>query len=226
MQKVKIKRQKFYVVIPAYNEAPRIGEVIRGVKKYTENIIVIDDGSEDKTSEVAQRSGATVLRHKLNLGQSAARITGCEAAWGLGAQAVVTLDSDGQHNPAHIPKFVKKISEGYDIVLGQRDLKSGTPLVRQLGLKFGSILVKIFFGIAVPDLGCGFRAFTEEAYPKIKWDSLVRYGSETEMVARTGRNKLKFSTIPIETIYIDKYKGMTILDTFGILFNIPRWLFS
>lgn len=216
---------KFVVVIPAYDEAPRIGEVIRKVKKFTKNIIVVDDGSEDETGKIAKRHGAIVLRHRVNLGQGAARMTGCEAAWKLGARGVVTLDADGQHDPSHIPKFVRKLSQGYDLVLGQRDFASGTPLVRRLGLLLGSALIRIFFGIAVSDLGCGFRAFTKKAYLKIKWDCLIRYGSETEMVARAGKNRLKYTTIGVETIYVDKYKGMTILDTFGILFNIPRWLY-
>jgi hypothetical protein len=72
---------------------------------------------------------------------------------------------------------------------------------------------------------CGFIAFTENAYQKIKWDS-SRYGVETEIVARTGKNRLKYSEIPIATIYKDKYKGVTIFDAIGILFNIPRWLIS
>lgn len=215
----------YFVVIPAYNEEPRIGEVIRGVGKFTKDIIVVDDGSSDKTGEVAKKAGAIILRHRINLGQGAARMTGCEAAWRLGAEAIVTLDADGQHNPAHIPEFVKKINQGHDIVIGQRSLQR-VPLVRRAGLKFGSILIRIFFGINVSDPACGFRAFTKKAYQKIKWDSLVRYGSETEMVARTGKNRLKYALVPIETIYIDKYKGMTILDAISILFHIPRWLIS
>lgn len=225
-RKKRKEKNKIFVVIPAYNEGLRVDEVIKGVKKFTQNIIVVDDGSSDKTSEVAKKTGAMVFRHKINLGQGAARMTGCEAAWKLGAETIITLDSDGQHNPVHLPKFIKKLNAGYEIVLGQRDFRSGAPLVRRLGNKLGSILIRIFFGINIPDLGCGFRAFTKSAYNKVKWDSLVRYGSETEMVARIGKNKLKYTLVPIETIYIDKYKGMTILDTIGILFNIPRWLIS
>jgi len=217
---------KVYVVIPAYNEESMISEVIHRVKKFTKNIIVVDDGSKDKTSKVDKKAGAFVLRHKINLGQGAARMTGCEAAWRMGAEVVVTLDADGQHNPIHISKFVKKIAEGYDIVFGQRNLKSGIPLDRRLGLKLGSMIIRIFFGINIKDLGCVFRAFTKKAYSKIKWNPLIRYGSETEMVARTGKNKLKYATVPIETIYIDKYKGMTIIDALVIIFSIPSWLFS
>jgi len=220
-----MKDKDFFVVIPAYNEASRIDKVVRGVKKFTENIIVVDDGSSDKTSKVAKKSKVKVLRHRINLGKGAAMKTGVEAAFLLGAETVVLMDGDGQHDPKYIPQFLEKISEGYDIVFGSRNLSFGVPLVRFLGNKFGSVLISLLFGIYRSDLLCGFMAFTKKTYQKIKWDS-SRYGVETEIVARTGKNKLKYTEIPIETIYIDKYKGVTILDAIGILFSIPRWLIS
>lgn len=220
-----MKDKDFFVIIPAFNEEERIGRVIRGVKKYTQNIIVVDDSSTDKTGEVAKKEKAVVLRHRINLGKGAAMKTGVEMAFSLGVETVVLMDADGQHDPKHIPDFLAKLDEDHDIVFGSRNLSFGVPLVRFLGNKFGSILISLIFGIYRSDLLCGFMAFTKKTYPKIKWDS-SRYGVETEIVARTGKNKLKYTEIPIETIYIDKYKGVTILDAIGILFNIPRWLIS
>jgi glycosyltransferase involved in cell wall biosynthesis len=218
-------RQNFFVIIPAYNEGPRIEKVIKEVKKYTQNILVVDDGSKDKTSLIAKKAGAVVLRHRLNLGKGAAMKTGVEATLALGAEAIIFLDADGQHNPKHLPQFLEKINQGFDIVFGSRDFSGGVPWVRFLGNKLGSVLISLIFGIYRSDMLCGFIALTCEAYGKIKWDA-VRYGVETEIVARTGKNKLKYAEVPIETIYIDKYKGVTILDAIGILFNIPRWLIS
>ena len=220
-----MKDKDFFVVIPAYNEASRIGKVIEGVKKFTRNILVVDDGSKDKTSEIAEKAGVKVLRHRLNLGKGATMKTGVEAAFDLGAEAIILLDADGQHDPKHLPEFIKKIDEGHDIVFGSRNLSFGVPLIRYLGNKFGSVLISLLFGIYRSDLLCGYIAFTKKAYQKIKWDSSC-YGVETEIVARTGKNKLKYTEIPIETIYKDKYKGVTIFDAIGILFNIPRWLIS
>ena len=220
-----MKDKDFFVIIPAYNEVPRIGEVIKGVKKFTKNIIVVDDSSTDKTGEVAKKEKAVVLRHRINLGKGAAMKTGVETAFSLGAQGVILMDADGQHDPKHIPEFLEKLSQGFDIVFGSRNLSFGVPLVRFLGNKFGSVLISLIFGIYRSDMLCGFMAFTKKTYPKIKWDS-SRYGVETEIVARTGKNKLKYIEVPIETIYKDKYKGVTILDAIGILFNIPRWLIS
>ena len=220
-----MKNKDFFVVIPAYNEAKRIGPVLRGVKKFTKNTLVVDDGSKDKTAEMAQKEGVKVIRHRLNLGKGAGMNTGVETAFDLGAEAIILLDADGQHDPKHLPEFIKKIDEGHDIVFGSRNLSFGVPLVRYLGNKFGSVLISLLFGIYRSDLLCGYIAFTEKAYLKIKWDS-SRYGVETEIVARTGKNRLKYSEIPIATIYKDKYKGVTIFDAIGILFNIPRWLIS
>lgn len=216
---------KYFVVIPAYNEEPRIGKVIRQVKKFTKNIIVVDDGSRDKTSKVAADEGVIVVRHRINLGKGVGMKTGIEAAFLKGAEAIVLIDADGQHNPSHITEFISKLEEGFDIVFGSRDLSKGVPLIRLLGNKFGSFLISRVFGIYRRDLLCGFMALKKSTYGKIKWDS-PRYGVETEIVARTGKNNLRHGEIPIETIYNDKYKGVTIFDALGVLFNIPKWKFS
>lgn len=221
----KNKNKNYFVVIPAYNEATRIGAVIGKVKKFTSKIIVVDDGSVDETKRVADKLGVTVLRHKINLGKGAAMITGVEAAFSLGAEAVILIDADGQHNPKHIPEFVKQLEKGHGIVFGSRNLSYGVPMVRYLGNKFGAVLIALFFGIYRSDMLCGFMAFDRKTYPKIKWDS-ARYGVETEIVARTGKNRLKYTEVAIETIYIDKYKGVTLLDAIGIFFNIPRWILT
>ena len=218
-------RQNFFVIIPAFNEASRIGQVIDGVKKHTKNIIVVDDGSSDNTYRVAEKLGVWVLRHKINLGKGAAMITGVEAAFSLGAEAVIFIDADGQHDPKYISQFVKQLEQGFGIVFGSRNLSYGVPMVRYLGNKLGAVLIASIFKIYRSDILCGFMAFDKKTYRKIKWDS-SRYGVETEIVARTGKNRLKYTEIQIEAIYIDKYKGVTILDAIGILFNIPRWLFS
>lgn len=217
--------KKIYVIIPAYNEEQRIGKVIGDVKKYKLPIIVVDDGSSDNTFEVAKSQRVNVVRHKINMGSSkgAALKTGIEAAIKLGADAVILMDSDGQHRAKDIPKFVKKISsDKYDIVFGSRNTAYGVPIVRFMGNKIGSILVSVLFGIYVSDLLCGFRALTVDAYEKIKWDS-IRYGVETEMVVRTAKNGLNYCEVPVATLYLDKYKGVTILDSIGILFDVLRW---
>ncbi len=219
------EKNNFVVVIPAYNEEKRITEVLKRTKKYCQLILVVDDGSEDKTSEAVKKMGVRVLHHEINLGKGAALKTGCEAAFKLGADLVVTLDADGQHNPEDIPRFVNAQKEKkVGLVLGSRNLGFGMPLIRFLGNKIDSFLIGLFFGIYVTDPLCGFRAITRQAYKTITWES-SGYGVETEMIAKAGLKKLKFVEIPVETVYTDKYKGVSILDAYKILLDVLRWRF-
>ena len=94
---------KTIAVIPAYNEAKHIAEIVSEVKKYVPDVLVIDDASADATRELAKRAGATVLRHPINLGKAGAIKTGCDAALSLQAEIIILLDGDGQHDPKHIP---------------------------------------------------------------------------------------------------------------------------
>lgn len=215
---------KIYVVIPAYNEASKLHRVLEGVKKYTKEIIVVDDGSQDQTPQVAKKYRVILLQHKINLGVGAAKKTGVEAAFVQGADAVITVDADGQHDPRYIPQFITKLGQGYDIVFGSRNLGFNVPLVRYLGNKVGAVLINILFGIYRGDLLCGYLAFTKKAYGKIQWES-THYGVETEIVVKTGKNKLKYAEVPIEAIYLDKYKGATLLDALALLPSIIKWKF-
>lgn len=215
-------KHKVAVVLPAFNEAKRIKETLVALKKFNLPVIVVDDGSTDDTYSVS-RMYCQVLRHKINLGKGAALKTGCEAAFLLGATAVIIMDSDGQHKAADIPKFIDALSSGKtDIIFGSRNLGMGVPFVRFTGNKAASVLVSLLFGIYVSDLICGFRAFTKKAYQKIVWQSLG-YGVETEMVIKTGLANLRRLEIPVETLYYDKFKGVTILDALGILLSVLKW---
>lgn len=211
------------VVIPAFNESQRITRVIQGVKKYGFSIIVVDDGSKDQTYETVKRLKVIALRHKVNLGKGAALKTGCEAAFLMGAEAVIMMDSDGQHKIEDLPKFITALeSKKNDVVFGSRNFRLGIPLIRFVGNKFASFLVSVLFGIYVTDLLCGYRAFTKKAFEDLKWQS-SGYGIETEMVVKAGIYKLKHCEVPVETIYYDKFKGVTILDALGILLDVMRW---
>jgi len=211
---------KISIVIPAYNEEKRIGPVLSEIEKMGLEVFVVDDGSKDDTSKVAERYTGSVLRHKINLGKGAALKTGCEAAFGLGADAVVVMDSDGQHKASGLPRFIKALKE-CEVVFGARDL-GGTPTVRLLGNKLITFLVKVLFGIKVGDILCGFKAFTKRAYKKINWTSLG-YSVETEIVAMTGKYGLKHCEVPVTTVYYDKFKGLTVTAGLEILFDILQF---
>lgn len=216
------KKNEFWVIVPAYNEQNRVRSVISKIKKYTPNIVVVDDGSKDDTYNVSITAGvACALRHVLNLGKGAALKTGIEYALSQGAKKIVVIDADGQHDPKLIPKFIKYLDE-VDMVFGYRKFNSRMPLVFKIGNAVINKSIKACFGIDVKDSQCGYRSFNSAIYGKIKWRS-NDYSMETEMVANIGKNQIKFKEIPIQTIYMDRYKGTTIFDGIRIIMNILRW---
>ena len=222
-KKTKKNTKTFFVVIPAMNEELHLGDVLKQTKKITKNIIVIDDGSTDKTFSIAREHQVTVLRHLINLGKGAALKTGCQKAFQQGADFVIIMDSDGQHDPNELPKFIKEIQKpAIEVIIGCRNFIGPIPLIRVVVNKMASWLIKTLFQISVNDLLCGYRAFTKRAFRLIAWES-SRYGVETEMVAKIGIKSLPFKTIPIKTIYHDFYKGVTIFDAIKILFSVIKW---
>jgi glycosyltransferase involved in cell wall biosynthesis len=225
------KPKMIYIVIPLHNEEKYIGDVINDLKKINLPIVVVDDGSADNSQLSISNFKKTnknisVLIHKINLGKGAAMKTGADYAFSHGADAVIFMDSDGQHEAHDLPKFIKALeSKKYDVVFGTRNYSYGVPLIRFLGNKFASILMNVMFRIFVTDVLCGYRGITQNAYNKLKWES-VGYGVETEIVARTGKEKLSHCEVSVENIYHDKVKGVTILDAFGILVQVIIWRFT
>ncbi len=214
---------KIFIVIPAHQEEERIGNVIKDVIKTKFPIIVVDDGSKDNTFKVASKFKVTTLRHKVNLGKGAAMKTGAEAAFQMGADAIIFMDSDEQHAVSDLPHFIEALEkDNFDVIFGSRNLSHGVPLVRYMGNKFASLLVSLLFGIYVSDLLCGYRGLSKKGFKKIYWES-KGYGVETEMAARTAKSELKHCEVPVETVYYDEVKGVTILDAVSILFDVLRW---
>ena len=222
---------KIFVIVPVYNEQNRATETINKILKVDENVTVVavDDGSTDNSLAILKKSfeknkRVIIANHLVNLGKGAAMKTGARIAWKLGGEVVVFVDADGQHNPKYLPKFINELNK-FPIVFGYRELNKKSPWIRRNGNKFAGWLISVLFNINRKDLLCGFLGFKKEVYKQIKWKS-CRYGIETEMATKVGRNKIPFSEIKIDTIYIDKYKGVTIFDAFKILGKIPFWYFE
>jgi glycosyltransferase involved in cell wall biosynthesis len=206
------------VVMPAYNEEKTVGDVVRQTKKYADKVVVVNDASSDKTAEIAKRSGAQVISHDKNRGLGGALRTGFVEALEAAKpnDIIITLDSDGQHRPEDIPKFVAKINEGNDFVLGARDIKK-YPLRKRFGNAVLTALTNIVSGTSLSDTESGFRAFRAAALTKLDLRA-ERYQIAAEIILEVGRKKLRAANVSIES---PRYrKGVTVrqgLQNFGYL---------
>lgn len=214
---------KLTVVVPAYNESRYIGRFLDSLLPITKNIIVVDDGSRDKTKEIVESKGVKCLSHMVNLGKGATLKTGCDYAFNIGADAVVIMDGDGQHDPVDLRLFTQALKQDAQIVHGVRAMDAKMPLARLLGNKGMSILINLLFGRYISDIPSGFKAFTRSAYHQLYWHS-TGYEVETEIAVRVAKSKLSYVEVPISTVYHDKDYGFNLLDAWGILIKIPYWL--
>jgi glycosyltransferase involved in cell wall biosynthesis len=197
-----IASQNITVILPAYNEEMSIGSVILLASLYADRVIVVDDGSSDRTAEVAATAGAEVIVHPVNMGKGIAFKTGFAAA--EGADIIVTMDSDGQHNPADIPKLVDPILKGEaDMVNGSRylnGLATDTPTYRRIGQTILDKATVINSGVNITDSQSGFRAFSASVKDVFRF-SATGMAIESEMLADAGRYKLRVKEVPISVRY-------------------------
>jgi glycosyltransferase involved in cell wall biosynthesis len=218
---------KVIAIIPAYNEEKTITEVLKKASGFVSKVIVVDDGSLDRTARIARANGALVVSHSINRGLGAAIGTGFEAAKRFGADVVITLDADGQHDPSEIPSFLKAIESGADVVIGSRMIGNlppsqggikggcldwcydggclhvtGMPFHRRIAQLLGNLVTLILFGVWVTDSQSGFRAFTSYALSKIEIKT-NRMEVSSELIAEARRNRLKLVEVPIKAIYTD-----------------------
>lgn len=187
---------KIFIVIPAFNEESVIQDVIKEVQGAGYgNIIVVDDGSSDRTQKKAEEiTGVVALRHKINRGKGAATKTGIEAAKLLGAGIIVTMDGDGQHDPKDIEKLIEPIiKNGCDVVLGTRLANpEGMPWCRIIANHVGNFFTWWLFGLWVTDSQSGLRAYSKHAAEVINTNA-DRYNYDSEVIREIYIYKLKFT---------------------------------
>jgi len=194
---------KIIALIPAYNEATTITEVLERTRGFVDELIVVNDGSKDETETLAKQAGAFVVSHAINRGLGAAIGTGFAMALRRGADVVITLDADGQHDPNEIPAFISAISQGADVVIGTRmKTRIGMPWYRQVAQVIGNITTYVLFGAWVSDSQSGYRAFTKEALSKIQIRT-NRMEVSSELIAESKRHALNLVEVPIQAIYTD-----------------------
>ena len=196
---------KTCVLIPTHNESARIGDLVKKIRQQDLEVLVVDDGSGDNTSKVAQDSGATVLKNSRNMGKGASLIRGFGYALDNHFDAVITMDGDGQHRCEDIPYFMRlaKYSDNGIFIGNRMSQTTNMPAIRVLTNRFMSWLVSRVARQKIPDTQCGFRLIKAEVLKKISLRS-SKFEIESEVIIKASRAGFKIETIPIKTIYNNK----------------------
>jgi len=194
------------IVIPAYREAAMIGRVVHDALGVADAVIVVDDGSPDRTSDEARLAGAVVIRHVINRGAGAATATGIAAATRFGATAVVTMDADGQHRAEDARRVFDRLDRGdVDVVIGSRMLPGqggNMPAHRVLFNRIGNLLTWILFGVRVSDSQSGLKGLSADAARALELRT-NRWEFSSEFVNEIRLKKWRLAEIPIQAIYTE-----------------------
>jgi glycosyltransferase involved in cell wall biosynthesis len=187
-------------IIPCWNEARTIAPLVQATMPLVTSVWVIDDGSSDTTQPEAEKAGAAVIRHQTNLGKGAALRDGFAAARAAGYEWAVTLDGDGQHDPAEIPGFFQAAARGADLIIGNRmsDPQGMSPLRRYVN-RWMSRKMEQRLGITCPDSQCGFRLVRLDAWAGVRLRQ-NHYEVESEMLAAFARAGLRIDFVPIRCL--------------------------
>ena len=203
------------IVIPTYNEAKAIGALIKQLQTLGHKIIIIDDGSTDKTAQIAQDCLVEVLSNTRNMGKGAALIKGYNFALAQGFDAVITMDGDGQHACEDIARFIERgeNSESAIIVGNRMALTKGMPWLRIITNRFMSGFISLLTKQHIPDTQCGFRLIKKEVLAKMNL-STSKYETESELLISAARMGFKIESIPVQTIYTGQKSQINpVIDT-------------
>jgi glycosyltransferase involved in cell wall biosynthesis len=225
------------VVVPAWDEAPRIGSVLRGLPGWVDAIIVVDDASRDGTADEARSvadARVEVVRHDSNRGVGAAIVTGYKhalASGGRGRDAFVVMAGDGQMDPCDLPSVVAPIARGEaDYVKGSRfrtsDLSRAMPATRLIGGLVLSWATSQALGIAVSDSQCGYTAIAADACRRIDLDALwPRYGYPNDLLSQLTLRNMRIAEAPVRAVYADEVSRLRSRDVPVVMALVARaWL--
>jgi len=209
------------VVIPAFNADRFVADVIERTSEIIpkERIVVIDDGSVDATASVARAAGALLLVHEENQGKGVALHTGILKAAEMGMEFAVTLDADGQHNPAEITAFIERQAQtNADILVGNRMAdRKDMPADRVFANAATSWILSLRTGTRIPDSQNGYRMIRTSLYKTLKLKA-KRYDAESEVLIRAAKAGAKIDSVPVETIYGTEVSSVNkVIDTFRFL---------
>jgi glycosyltransferase involved in cell wall biosynthesis len=189
------------LIVPAYREAGRVGEVVRRVlaSDLPLDVLVVDDGSGDGTAVEARAAGATVIVHPYNLGYGAALHTGYCYAFRRGYRRVLQMDADGQHDPSMLPRLIAALDGGADVVLGSRYLDGDPPptsLARRLGTRLFAAIASRWLGCRITDPTSGFQGLSHRALESVVNDGFPEDYPDTDILVEHHRRGLRVHEVP------------------------------
>lgn len=216
-----------WIVVPAYNEAAVVGEVIADLRSVFDHVVCVDDGSQDDTGAVALRAGAHLVRHPVNLGQGAAIQTGIEYARSQpGAEVFVTFDADGQHRVKDVMRMIDRLTaEDVDIVIGTRFADQGVhsevPVLKRIVLRTAVWLSPRSRRLNLSDVHNGLRVFNRTVAGGLDI-AISGMGHASEIVALVDENNWRVTEEPVEILYTDysKSKGQPLVNGVNIVFDV------
>jgi glycosyltransferase involved in cell wall biosynthesis len=203
-------RLKAAAIIPAYREEKHVGDVVRRTRQQLDHVLVVDDGSNDKTAQQARDAGAEVIAHNQNRGKGEAIKTGLRHWLDRQMTHVVVLDADGQHLPEEIDRFMAAAAStaGPSFFLGNRmNNLIGMPLIRRVVNRYMSKRISRFCGQKISDTQCGFRMLDRQLIPELLGGA-NRFDYETEMLIIASRKGYRIESVPITTVYSDEVSNI------------------
>jgi len=215
--------QDVWIVVPAFNEASVIGDVIADVRSVFDHVVLVDDGSKDGTGDIALRAGAHVVQHPVNLGQGAAIQTGVEYARSRpGAQVFATFDADGQHRLKDVVRMIDRLcTEEVDMVVGTRFAEPGVsrpPLLKRIILRTAAWLSPSSRSLGLTDAHNGLRVFNKKVADELNI-TMSRMSHASEIITLAVENHWRVGEEPVEILYTDysKSKGQPLLNGVNII---------
>lgn len=214
-----------WLVVPLYNEAPVIGDVVRSAREVFPNVVCVDDGSADDSVAQAAHAGAVVVRHPVNLGQGAALQTGFEYALSdPGMRWVVTFDADGQHQVSDVLEMLEKArTENLDVVFGSRFLDDRTEagLAKRLVLRTAVAYTNLTTHTRLTDAHNGLRVMSRDVVSRLQITQ-NRMAHASELVQQIGAMDVRYAESPTHILYTDysRAKGQSLWNAVNILVEL------
>ena len=222
---------KLLVIIPAYNEEDSIAKVVESLREVCPayDLIVVNDGSRDRTAEICRQNGYPMLDLPINLGLAGALGAGMKYAWRLGYDAAVQFDGDGQHRAEHLPEMLEKIEEGYDIVCGSRFLTKKKPFTaRMLGSRLISFAIHVTTGQRITDPTSGLRMYSRRVVRQFATE--INHSPEPDTVSflmRRGARATEVEVAMDERLagesYLNSFNSIKYMLQMGLSILVVQW---